>query len=79
MICDRRGHYYLPIDIPVSDVSDGLYWSVIPPKPERKLYCRRCGAVMSLSLATSWGRSMVMSMSFTTTLMCLTTSSNVSL
>lgn len=45
-VCDKRGHYYLPIDLPPQE---GAFWSILPPAPQKKLYCRRCGKVCSLT------------------------------
>lgn len=48
-ICDKRGHYFLPIEIPPAP---GAYWTTLLPQPERKLYCRRCGMLQPLVSAS---------------------------
>lgn len=52
--CDKRGHYYLPIDLPAQTNVNG-FWSILPPSPQRKLYCRRCGKVTDLVIESPWG------------------------
>jgi hypothetical protein len=50
-VCEERGHYFIPIEIPPAP---GAYWSTLVPTPERRLYCRRCGMVQGLKLWSVW-------------------------